>query len=385
MWRAPISGCLLQGAVSSPRPRRGLARLLAASVLLLLFFAPLAGRAQAPSFEDLAARAAAARDQQNLPAALNLYTQAVQVRPDWQEGWWYLGIIHYSANQYPEAIDAFSHLLALAPHAAPAMALRGLCEFETGDYDGSLRDLEMSVAHGAANQPSNERILRLHLAELLTRAGRFQDALDQYKALAKNKIEDPDIDVGLGLAGMRLTSLIKDVPEADRPLFEAAGKAGYVSLGGDSQKADTMFQALFEQYPTAPNLHLYYGFLLFPHDPELASAQFEQEIAVSPDNISAHALLAFSLMIAGHYAEAIPEAQKVLTAQPNMEMGQLALGRSLGETGDVQRGTEILNQVLKNDPDNLEAHMGLASIYAHEGNHEEAYRERMACVRLAQQ
>ncbi|MFP5235498.1 MAG: tetratricopeptide repeat protein [Acidobacteriota bacterium] len=385
MWRAPISCCLLPGALSFPQPRWSRARLLAASLLLVLLCGPVAARAQSPSFDDLAARAAAARDQHNLPAALDFYAQAVQARPDWQEGWWYLGVIHYSANQYPDAIDAFSHLLALAPHAAPAMALRGLCEFETGDYDGSLRDLEMSVAHGAANQPSNEQILRLHLAELLTRAGRFQDALDQYKALAKNNIEDPDVDVGLGLAGMRLSSLIKDVPEGDRPLFEAAGKAGYVSLKGESQKADAMFQALFDQYPTAPNLHLYYGFLLFPHDPELAIDQFQKELTIAPDNISAHALLAFSLMIAGHYSEAIPEARRVLAAQPDMELAQLALGRSLAETGDVQHATDILNQVLKNDPNNLEAHMGLASIYAREGKREEAYRERMACVQLAQQ
>lgn len=383
MRSAPISCCLFHGAASSSRP--GLRRLragLAASLLLVLLC--IAARAQSPSFDDLAARAAAARDQQNLPAALDLYAQAVQARPDFQEGWWYLGVLHYSANQYPEAIDAFSHLLALSPHAAPAMALRGLCEFETGAYEDSLRDLEMSVAHGAANQPRNEEILRLHLAELLTRAGRFQDALDQYKELAKKNIEDPDVDVGLGLAGMRLSSLIKDVPDSDRPLFEAAGKAGYVSLAGDSQKADAMFHQLFDQYPTAPNLHLYYGFLLFSHDPELAIDQFQKELAIAPNNISAQALLAFSLMIAGHYAEAVPEAEKVLASDPGMEMAQLALGRSLGETGDVQRATDMLNQVLKNDPNNLEAHMGLASIYAREGKHEEAYRERMVCVRLAQ-
>jgi tetratricopeptide (TPR) repeat protein len=385
MWRAPISCSWFHGAESTSRPGLKLLRAaLAASLLLALLCGAAKAPAQAPSFEDLAARAAAARDQQNLPAALDLYAQTVQARPDFQEGWWYLGVLHYSANQYSEALDAFSHLLALAPHAAPAMALRGLCEFETGAYDDSLRDLEMSVAHGAANQPRNEEILRLHLAELLTRAQRFQDALDQYKELATKNIEDPDVDVGLGLAGMRLASLIKDVPEPDRPLFEAAGKAGYVSLAGHSQKADAMFHQLFDQYPTAPNLHLYYGFLLFSHDPELAIDQFQQELAIAPDNISAQALLAFSLMIAGHYSEAVPEAQKVLASDPGMEMAQLALGRSLGETGDTQRATDILNQVLKNDPNNLEAHLGLASIYAREGKHEEAYRERMACVRLAQ-
>jgi tetratricopeptide (TPR) repeat protein len=88
---------------------------------------------QAPAqFDDLAARAAAARDQQNLPLAIELYTQAEQLKPDWQEGWWYLGVLQYSNNQFPGAIDAFTHLLQLVPTAVPAMALRGLCEFETG-------------------------------------------------------------------------------------------------------------------------------------------------------------------------------------------------------------------------------------------------------------
>jgi tetratricopeptide (TPR) repeat protein len=386
MLFAPSSIFVCEGLVTSfpGRARRGLRVPLFLLLLIFLGVSALAVRAQsAGQFEDLAARAAAARDQQDLPAAVSLYAQAVQVKPDWQEGWWYLGVLHYSANNYPEAIDAFNHLLTLAPKAVPAMALRGLCEFETGSYEDALRDLETAVGHGAANEPHNEEIIRTHLAQLLTRAGRFQDALAQYKLLAAKNIQDPDLLVGLGLAGMRLSSLTKDVAEQNRALFEAAGNAGYVLLGGDSQKADAMFHALFEQYPTAPNLHLFYGFLLFPHDPSLAIDQFQKEVVVAPDNMSAHALLAFSLMIAGRYAEAVPEAQRVLATQPDMEMAQLALGRSLAETGDVQHGTDLLNQILKNDPDNLEAHMGLASIYARAGRNEDAYRERMVCLRLA--
>src|SRR5579863_2074196 len=89
-------------------------------------------------FDDLSSRAAAARDQQNLPVAIQLYSQAEQLKPDWQEGWWYLGILQYSSNQYSGAIDAFNHLLQLAPTAVPAMALRGLCEFETAAYSDAL-------------------------------------------------------------------------------------------------------------------------------------------------------------------------------------------------------------------------------------------------------
>src|SRR5262249_14412713 len=122
-----------------------------------------------PQFDDLAARAAAARDKPDLPLAIQLYTQAEQLNPDWKEGWWYLGVLHYSSTQSPAAIDAFPHLLNLAPASIPARALRGLCEFETGAYDDSLRDIEQAMAHGAAGDPRNEQIIRFHLAQLLTR------------------------------------------------------------------------------------------------------------------------------------------------------------------------------------------------------------------------
>ena len=94
-------------------------------------------------------------------------------------------------------------------------------------------------------------------------------------------------------------------------------------------------------------------------------------------------MLAFTLMIASRYAEAKPEAELVLAKAPDMEMAQLALGRSLAEIGDVKRGTDLLNQVLQADPDSLEAHLGMASIYSRTGRREDADREHKICRSLA--
>jgi len=350
---------------------------------LMVGMSGLHAQEASPQFADLAARAAAARDQQNIPLAIELYTQAEQLKPDWREGWFYLGLLQYGANQFPAAIDAFNHLLQLEPSAVPAMALRGLCEFETGAYDDSLRDLEQSIAHGAANEPRNEQILRYHLAQLLVRAGRFQDALTQYKIFIEKQVDSPDVLLGLGLAGTRVRLLPKEIPETDRGLYLAAGSAGYAFLSGNSELAASIFTELFARYPTAPNLHLFYGYLLFQHDSELAINQFQSELTIAPGNIEAHAILAYTEMIAGRYAEAVPEAEHVLAAMPDMEMALIALGRSLGETGDPKHGMELLNRVLQSDPDNLEAHMGLAAIYSHAGRREDAYRERMVCLGLA--
>jgi tetratricopeptide (TPR) repeat protein len=372
-----------QNVAISVFPNRAVRGLVFLVVTLALVVARTQAAQSSTQFGDLAARAAAARDQQNLPLAIQLYSQAEQLKPDWQEGWWYLGVLQYSSNQYPGAIDAFSHLLQLVPTAVPALALRGLCEFETGAYDDSLRDLQQAVAHGALNEPRNEQIIRYHLGLLLVHASRFQDALSQFQFFAEKHLDEPDLKLAIALAGMRVAMFPKDIPQQDHALYEEAGAAGLVFLSGDNEQADHLFDQLFARNPSAPNLHFFYGFLLFPHDPGLAIDQFQSELAVNPSNEIANAMLAFTLVIAGRFTEALAPAQRAYASAPEMEMAQLALGRALAETGDMKRGTELLNQVVARDPKSLDAHLGLVSIYSRSGNREEAAREREVCRDLA--
>lgn len=365
-------------------PKSAPRALLLVVSLSIFFISSVSTSAQDPSqqFADLAARAAAARDQGNLPLAIQLYSQAEQLNPNWQEGWWFLGVLQYSSNQYKGAIDAFSHLLELVPTAVPAMALRGLCEYETGSYDEALRDLDQAVAHGAANEPRNEQIIRYHLAVLLAHASRFEDALAQYTALARLHAEASDLFIAIGLAGMRSTTFPAEVAPSDRSFYESAGRAGYIFLSGNDEEADQLFSALFAQFPSRVGLHFYYGYLLFPHDPEMAGNQFSDELALKSDP-ETQALLALTLIYEGRFADALQPAQSAYQADPNLHIAQIALGRALAETGDLKRGTDLLNQAVQRDPNDLEAHLGLASIYSHAGNREEEARERKLCRDLA--
>ena len=377
---------------SEPTPCASLPRragtIASGTVLLLLFLLVQVSSALAqaqestPQFNDLASRAAAARNQNNLPQAIELYRQAEQINPNWAEGWFYLGLLQYLTNDFQQAIEAFNHLLALDPRSPQAVALRGLCEFETGAYQDALRDLGQSVQMGAANVPGNEQIIRFHLAELLTRAGRFQEALRQYEILAENHAEGADVVLGTALAGMKVASLPKDIPPENTELYSAAGSAGYAFLSGDLQRADTLFNQTFARYPTTPGLHFFYGMLFFTHSIDLDIFQFQQEVSIDPTNAEAHALLSFSLILDGRYSEARPEAEKAYAEAPAMHLAQVALGRSLSETGDPDRATEILNKILKDTPNDLEAHMALAVAYDHSGKREDAYRERTLCLSL---
>src|SRR5690348_5482314 len=85
-------------------------------VLLLLCVGPLF--AQQPrtgirQFPELAAGANAARSANRLDHAAALYQQALALRPDWAQGWWYLGTIDYDENAYAQAAHAFQRLITL--------------------------------------------------------------------------------------------------------------------------------------------------------------------------------------------------------------------------------------------------------------------------------
>ena len=76
----------------------------------LVFPPAMLGQVNAPdgsaSFEDLARQATAAREQGKPGEAIQLYQQALQIHPDWEEGWWYVGTLLYDGNHFAEALPA---------------------------------------------------------------------------------------------------------------------------------------------------------------------------------------------------------------------------------------------------------------------------------------
>ena len=139
---------------------------------------PRSTSAQAPQtdFAAVAKAAAAARDAGDTNAAIENYRRAVNIRPGWQEGWFYLGTLEYDADRYADAIPAFQKLVELAPTIGPAWNFLGLCEFETKDYANSLIHLEKGQELGAGDDPEVARVSQYHLALLLNRDAEFDRA-----------------------------------------------------------------------------------------------------------------------------------------------------------------------------------------------------------------
>ena len=351
------------------------------AILVNVVFPPTASAQEPSGFDELVSQASAAREQNNLPQAIDLYKQAVALNPKWPDGWWFLGSLQYATDAYAPARDALTHYIEINPNAGPAIALRGLCEFETGEYVQSLQDIQRGLALGAANRPRNAEILQYHEALLLTRNGRFEEALQTYGLLAKG-VANPELLEGIGLAGLRMPLLPKEVEASQHELLGLAGDAAFQFMADDQKAAQQRFQDLFQRFSAAPNTHYLYGYLLFPKDPDQAVTEFKHELETVPTNPAATLMLAWDALIRNDPSDALEYAKKVVAGDPAFPGVELVLGRSLVEAGDVKEGLEHLGKALQLDPDGLETHIALAKAYSELGRKEDARRERLLCLRL---
>lgn len=379
-----------RSGVDELRPRalpNKLILLVRAVCFILLLATSVFPRAwsQTSDFASLSSSADAARQQGDVPRAIELYRRAIEENPNWADGWWFLGILQYDGNQYTGAKEALSRYLQLTPNAAPALALRGLCEFEMGDYPASLQDLDLAVSRGAANQPRNARIILYHQALLLIHFGRFEESLAKFALLAKQGSDNQDLQIGIGLAGLRMNLLPKDVPPPQVSMLSAIGNAALHVMSQDYDGGREAFQSLFMQYPQVANLHYLYGYLLFATKPEQALSQFREELAISPHSSNAHAMCAWSLELQGDYAAALDDASKATNEDPSLPMSQLVYGRALVETGDINGALPHLENVLRSEPGNLEAHLAIVKAYSKLGRSEDARRERLLSLSISQE
>ncbi len=350
-------------------------------LLAFVITSPTAAQEASANFADLASKALAARDTNDVPGAISFYQQALQLNPKWPDGWWFLGSLQYSSSDYMGARQALSRYLEITPNAAPALAIRGLCEFELGDYPASLADIQKALANGAANQSRNEKILRYHEALLLTRTGRFEDALRSYAFFASDAA-NPELLLAIGLAGLRTPLLPREVRADQQELYASAGKAAFDFMKGDTESARVDFHALFERRPPPPNAHYLYGYLLYATDTDSATVEFKAELEVDPANPDAEVMLAWIPVMKNDGVTGLPYARKALADGPASPSAQLVLGLALTETGDVNGGIEHLEKAAQEQPDNVEVHLALAKAYSKSGRKEDARRERLLCIEM---
>jgi len=352
-------------------------------VLLTLLLSPAAVRpAPSEGFDALAAEAAAAREAGRLTEAITLYERALESRPDWEEGGWYLGTLSYEAGRHADCVLAFTRFLERKPQAGPARALRGLCAFEEGGYESAVEDLQAAIQLGLGGNDELLRATRSRLALGLLKTGQLELAVEAYTHLARTSPETPGLLDEIGLLILRSPMLPSEIPEDRRELVRAAGRAGYLHFALRGEEAEKAYAGLVAAHPDEPWIHYAYGVFLLRSDGERALSELRREVEVNPDNVMAHLEIAFELILRGETTAARPHAERAVALAPGLFAAQNALGRVLVESGDLAEGIRHLEEAVRLAPESPEMHFALGRAYSRAGRTADAEKARAEFARL---
>jgi tetratricopeptide (TPR) repeat protein len=357
-------------------PQRGLSLPRFLAVLTLVACSTTAGfeKTNSPSlqnaapanFEALAKSASAARDAGRADDAMRDYKRALELRPDWEEGWWYLGTLEYDGDHYAGAIPAFQKLVQLVPSAGPGWSFLGLCEFETRDYANSLEHLKKGQTLGAGDDPEISRVAKYHLALLLIRGGAFEEGTTILATTFGQSQMSAQAKAALGLALLRVPLLPEDLDPSQDALVHAAGETAALVAQGDKPKALEKFLALSKDYPRTPYVHYAFGQAL-ASAARFAEALREQreEAAISPKSALPQIEISRLQLELKHPQDALRAAEEAVRLASDFPAAHQALGEVLQASGANDRAAAEFDAATKQATQVLQPEERIARLYAH--------------------
>jgi tetratricopeptide (TPR) repeat protein len=357
------------------------------SALLLLMTPSLAFPQvqQSPSanFKAISAQAELASQQNRLDEAIALYRKALALRPAWADGWWSLATIHYDRDEYKQAAVAFRKVIALQPDKGSPRVMLGLCEFELGDDDAALKNIEEGKERGLNPDEQFQQVMLFHEGVLLLRKARFNRAGEAFSDLSKAGPQNDDLILDLGMAALRM--LPKNLPEQGTPgreVVRRAGKAEALAATKKFDEAKQEYASLVAEYPDYPNLHYAQGrCLLGLSDVDAAVAAFQEEIKNSPQNIPARLQIA-----AARYrldsADGLKYAEEAVKLDPRDPFAHYLLGLLYLDTQNFSGAIselEIAKRTYVKIPD---VYFALGNAYARAGRKQDAALARATFTKL---
>jgi len=327
---------------------------------------PESPRMPGVSFEELSRRAQEEWDAgpSHAETALRFFRAGVDLNPQWADGWWHIGLVHFNLDRFVDARGALERLLALVPESGPGWSLLGLCDFRLGEHERALAELLNGRRLGAPSADGLGQESARSLALLLVRHGHAAAAGQELARLLARGRDDPELLTACGLYGLQMKLLPGEVPDAERDLVERVGRATAAALALRSDEARAGLEDVLARYPRARGVHFLYGRFLAIDAAPGAGERFREEVALYPDHAEALVEVALDDLEHDRPADALALARRAVASAPDAVWPRYALGRALVATGAASDGIPELERALAGKPGDPDLLLALAQAYA---------------------
>jgi predicted Zn-dependent protease len=331
---------------------------------------------ESAKFEQLSQAANAARKENQDDAAIRLYLKALELRPGWQEGTWYLSTLLYQKDKFADSRDLLRRFVARDPQAGPGWALLGMSEYQTREYSRALEHLQRAMPLGLGGRKDLAQSVFYFVGVLLTRFERYDDGMNILIAMYKSS-EQPDLlREPLGLAALHLPLLPTEILSDRRDMIRMAGQCTLAVESQQQAEAERLFGSMVTTYPDAPGVHFLYGEFLMDVRPEDGIREMKREIEISPSHLGARLRLAEEYVKDQQLDEALQVAEEAIKLESDNPLAEMILGEVLVARSDLSKGIVELERARSQTPDRVRIHWDLLRAYTAAGRAEDARREK---------
>ena len=310
--------------------------------------------------------------------AISLYQSAITADPSKLTFRVNLARLQRSNNQAADAEATLNQVLDADANNVDALVERGLIRGTAGNSASALADINRALSI-APNSPTAQ----LGLAEVQQYAGNFADSITSYETFLKtnptNARARTELAQVLSYAGRntealsQLDTVLAKTPNDDRALLV---RADVLARSNRAPEAIAIYNALLTREPNSIPARVGLGdALLYARRYPDAIRTYDAILASEPNNTAVRISRARALSYEGRAREAVTALRAIVASDASNVPARLALAEAGANSGNATLQRDAIGEyraVLKDNPDNLNAQLGLARVLSYRGQNGEA-------------
>jgi tetratricopeptide (TPR) repeat protein len=334
--------------------------------------------------DALVQNAVEAQKRGDLKSAIAAYRKALAMEPGLVSAHAGLGSALAAAGDLDGAIGEERRALALNPADARLRTALGLDYYRKGDLNNARRELE--AVHQAHPDDLKAAVL---LGFTYNKLQRESDTVALLAHIETGHESDLDLEYALGFAMLETgrhaegITRIEKVAEARHAAdaWMLAGRARFELQQFKAALADA--QKAIEADASFPGAHTLAGQAMFATgDLEKATGEFQAALRQNPSDFTANLYLGIMRFDEHDLATAEPLLALALSIHPQDPLTRLEMARLRNMQGKTTDALVLLQGLEKSDPDWIDPHVDLATLYYKLHRPEDGLRERQLVKKL---
>jgi tetratricopeptide (TPR) repeat protein len=365
------------GKMFYPSAMRSVCILIFASVLQAVA-GQASGQAPTVNVDELLSSGIAAQQRHDYATAIADYRKLLAAQPGMAEARANLGAALADAGQYDAAIEEDTHALATAPDKIAVRQNLALAYYKKGDMEHAREQFEM--VHAARPLDISAAVL---LGYVYIKEGKEAESIALLTPLETGHENNMDLEFVLASGMIQSGKIAEGLPRMEKVARATHSADAYVIAGStrlqrrEFHEARADLDAAVTLDPSIPGLETMAGQARDAlGDTEAALPAFQAALRENPRDFTANLYLGTMRMKQRDFASARPMLELAVELQPASAQARLELAKLNGMTGNYAEAAKMLEGLEKGDPNWLDPHVELATLYYKLHRPEDGQRER---------